>query len=31
MNAQFSQLLDSNSVPVKKFAIQQAVLKPVTP
>ena len=29
MNAQFSQLLDSNSVPVKKFAIQKAVLKPL--
>ncbi|WP_129715261.1 gluconolaconase [Pedobacter sp. SYP-B3415] len=29
MNAQFNQLLDSNSVPLKKFALQQAVLKPV--
>jgi sugar lactone lactonase YvrE len=28
MNAQFNQLLDSNSVPVKKFAIQQAAFKP---
>ena len=28
MNAQFNQLLDSNSVPVKKFAIQQVVYKP---
>ncbi|WP_316831800.1 gluconolaconase [Pedobacter aquatilis] len=29
MNAQFSQLLDSNAVPVKTFAIQKAVFKPV--
>ncbi|RZK26452.1 MAG: gluconolaconase [Flavobacterium sp.] len=28
MNAQFNQLLDSNSVPVKKFAIQQVSFKP---
>jgi DNA-binding beta-propeller fold protein YncE len=28
MNAQFNQLLDSNSVPVKKFAIQQVIYKP---
>ena len=28
MNAQLNQLIDSNSVPVKKFAIQQAVFKP---
>lgn len=31
MNAQFNQLLDSNAVPVKKFAIQKAILKPVKP
>jgi len=31
MNAQFNQLLDSNQVPVKKFAIQKAVYKPVKP
>ncbi|WP_316795369.1 gluconolaconase [Pedobacter agri] len=31
MNAQFNQLLDSNSVPVKKFAIQKAIFKPVMP
>jgi len=29
MNAQFSQLLDSNSVPVKRFAIQQVIYKPM--
>lgn len=29
MNAQFNVLLDSNNVPVKKFAIQQVVFKPV--
>jgi DNA-binding beta-propeller fold protein YncE len=29
MNAQFNQLVDSNSVPVKKFAIQQVVYKPL--
>ena len=29
MNAQFNQLLDSNQVPVKTFAIQKAVYKPV--
>jgi len=29
MNAQFNQLLDSNQVPVKKFAIQKAIFKPV--
>jgi sugar lactone lactonase YvrE len=28
MNAQFNQLLDSNSVPIKKFAIQQVAYKP---
>ncbi|MEJ7559250.1 MAG: gluconolaconase [Pedobacter sp.] len=28
MNAQFNQLLDSNAVPVKKFAIQQVAFKP---
>ena len=27
MNAQFNQLLDSNSVPVKKFAIQKVIYK----
>ena len=31
MNAQFNQLLDSNSVPVKKFAIQKVVYKPLKP
>jgi len=31
MNAQFNQLLDSNSVPVKKFAIQKVVYKPMKP
>jgi len=31
MNAQFNQLLDSNSVPVKKFAIQKAIFKPMKP
>ena len=29
MNAKFSELVDSNSVPSKKFALQQAILKPV--
>ncbi|MDN3586238.1 gluconolaconase [Pedobacter aquatilis] len=29
MNAQFNQLIDSNQVPVKTFAIQKAVYKPV--
>jgi len=29
MNAKFSELVDSNSVPSKKFALQQAVFKPV--
>ncbi|MHA4894150.1 gluconolaconase [Pedobacter sp. PWIIR3] len=29
MNAQFNQLVDSNSVPVKKFAIQQVIYTPV--
>jgi sugar lactone lactonase YvrE len=29
VNAQFNQLLDSNAVPVKKFAIQQVAYKPV--
>jgi DNA-binding beta-propeller fold protein YncE len=28
MNAQFNQLLDSNAVPVKRFAIQQVAYKP---
>lgn len=28
MNAQFNQLLDSNSVPVKRFTIQQVAYKP---
>ncbi|MFD2287861.1 gluconolaconase [Pedobacter petrophilus] len=31
MNAQFNQLLDSNAVPVKKFAIQRVIYKPVKP
>ena len=31
MNAQFNQLLDSNQVPVKKFAIQKVVYKPLKP
>lgn len=31
MNSQFSQLLDSNAVPVKTFAMQKAVFKPVRP
>ena len=31
MNAQFNQLLDSNQVPVKRFAIQKAVYKPLKP
>lgn len=31
MNAQFNQLLDSNAVPVKKFAIQKVVYKPMKP
>ncbi len=29
MNAKFNELVDSNSVPSKKFALQQAVFKPV--
>lgn len=29
MNARFNEFLDSNAVPPKKFAIQQAVFKPV--
>lgn len=29
MNTQFNQLLDSNTVPVKKFAIQKVIYKPV--
>jgi sugar lactone lactonase YvrE len=29
MNAKFNELADSNAVPSKRFAIQQAVLKPV--
>lgn len=29
MNAKFSELVDSNSVPSKTFAIQRAVLKPI--
>ena len=29
MNAQFNQLLDSNSVPLKKFAMQKVMYKPV--
>lgn len=29
MNAQFNQLLDSNAVPVKRFALQQVVYRPV--
>jgi sugar lactone lactonase YvrE len=29
MNARFNELLDSNAVPVKQFAIQKAVFKPV--
>jgi sugar lactone lactonase YvrE len=29
MNARFNELLDSNSVPAKKFAIQKAVFKPL--
>jgi sugar lactone lactonase YvrE len=31
MNAQFNQLLDSNAVPVKKFAIQKVIYKPMKP
>jgi len=31
MNAQFNQLLDSNQVPVKKFAIQKVIYQPVKP
>lgn len=31
MNAQFNQLLDSNQVPVKKFAIQKVIYTPVKP
>jgi sugar lactone lactonase YvrE len=29
MNARFNELLDSNAVPAKRFAIQKAVFKPV--
>jgi hypothetical protein len=29
MNARFNELLDSNSVPAKSFAIQNAVFKPI--
>jgi hypothetical protein len=29
MNARFNELLDSNAVPAKNFAIQQAVFKPI--
>lgn len=31
MNARFNELLDSNSVPALRFAIQKAVFKPVPP
>lgn len=31
MNAQFNQLLDSNAVPVKKFAIQKVIYKTLKP
>jgi uncharacterized protein YqcC (DUF446 family) len=30
MNARFNELLDSNMVPATRFAIQKAVLKPVS-
>ena len=29
MNARFNELLDSNAVPAKNFAIQQAIFKPI--